>query len=437
MLRLSSRRSASGSRSWSVFLFAAILVGCGVLAAPEHLSTTTEALGGSITISGQVFDANGLFLSGVTVTLAGSADATQTSDANGKYAFSGLSNGSYSVRPTLNGCSFMPDVVNLNNLTASITENLNGSGTSCGGSPTVNAGAMTGAFAISGHLRDGSGDAILGGKVTLSGGAQGIRFSDFTGAYSFNINSGSYSLTVSSACSFNPSNANLNNVTANKTQDFTASSAGCITATQSNVGSTGSVLTLSQNGVTLGTSYAHLEQLSTVSNALARLQEIVAEQPNVSSRSLTIAGNPAIERQVAIAPSALVQLTPLPTPPAPISLTAAIAVGSTVIRFESRLPGNATAANIQTFFQADRNFSPSTTASLHGPPPTPIPLAPAVPSKAPPPLPVGTLAPSTILPGFGELQIAASDSANAVVYGTQSAVFVSTDGGQDADQVQD
>jgi hypothetical protein len=54
-----------------------------------------------------------------------------TTDWQGNYAFYGLSNGSYSVRPTRTGCTFNPDVMNLNNLTQSTTANFPASGTSC------------------------------------------------------------------------------------------------------------------------------------------------------------------------------------------------------------------------------------------------------------------------------------------------------------------
>ena len=63
-----------------------------------------------------------------------------------------------------------------------------------------------------------------GAQVTLSGSTQGLRISDQTGAYSFKVNPGSYSLSVTGGCSsFTPSIANLNNITTNKVQNFTGS----------------------------------------------------------------------------------------------------------------------------------------------------------------------------------------------------------------------
>src|SRR5262245_26550639 len=74
------------------------------------------ALTGPITISGAITGGDGLPVSGVTVHLDGSRQAVAVTAASGTYSFSGLFPASYSVRPTLAGCSFAPDVVNLNNL---------------------------------------------------------------------------------------------------------------------------------------------------------------------------------------------------------------------------------------------------------------------------------------------------------------------------------
>src|SRR3569832_2596823 len=75
------------------------------------ITGSSSALTGNITISGTITDAAGLPLQGVTVHLDGSKQATVLEN-NGSYAFTGLHSGSNSVRPTMNGCSFLPDVVN-------------------------------------------------------------------------------------------------------------------------------------------------------------------------------------------------------------------------------------------------------------------------------------------------------------------------------------
>ena len=64
-------------------------------------------------ISGQV-TSNGEGLSGVTVTLSGDYTGTITTDNNGDYSFTGLSNGSYTVTPTKTDYSFDSQYRNVN-----------------------------------------------------------------------------------------------------------------------------------------------------------------------------------------------------------------------------------------------------------------------------------------------------------------------------------
>ena len=86
---------------------------------------------GGITISGHVASPQGAPVAGITVTLAGSREGRIVTDGGGGYVFSGLAPGSYSVRATGGNCAFAPDVVNLNNLGYSVTQNITVSG--CGG----------------------------------------------------------------------------------------------------------------------------------------------------------------------------------------------------------------------------------------------------------------------------------------------------------------
>lgn len=93
------------------------------------IASEQQALAGNV-ISGRVTK-SGVGIPGVTVTLAGAKSMATTTDWNGNYAFFGLSNGSYSVRPTKTSCAFTPDVVNLNNLSSSVTQNFTAAGASC------------------------------------------------------------------------------------------------------------------------------------------------------------------------------------------------------------------------------------------------------------------------------------------------------------------
>ena len=391
---------------------------------------------GPITISGEVDDATGLPLPNTKIRLFRGLEYLETkTGVNGKYAFPSLAPDSYRMRPRLEDCEFLPDDVDLDNITINTIQNFGGFGKGCGGSPTVNKGATSGPLTISGHIRDASGQAIVGARVDLrpdfGDDVRGIRFTDLTGGYSFRAKKGDYKLRASGACSFAPGRVDKDDVKANVVQDFTAGP-GCVTASQSNVTATGSVLTVKEGGVVLGITYVHLEQRSAASDALARLSEIAAEQP-APSTSLTIAGNPAIERR------ALVTL-PGPDPDVAggtnpelgpfLALTTAIAVGGTVVRFETQLSGKADPATIDRFLQVARNFTPAAIPDLHGPAPTAVPMTKSTPPGPPPPV-TGITVPGLLAPGtFGEIEIAASDTANAIVYGTQSGPFVSTNGGQ-------
>jgi hypothetical protein len=82
-----------------------------------------------ITISGKVTSGSA-GVAGVPVRLNGQSQATSITSSTGSYSFT-INPGSYSVRPEKTGCSFSPDVVNLNNLTKSVTQNFTASGSGC------------------------------------------------------------------------------------------------------------------------------------------------------------------------------------------------------------------------------------------------------------------------------------------------------------------
>src|SRR5262245_48694689 len=94
--------------------------GCSSRGVPDPAGERPASLTATISITGQVTDAGGLGLGGVTVTLAGNVSKAIKTDAKGSYAFTSLNAGSYSVRPTFKNCAFVPDVVNLNNLKTSV-----------------------------------------------------------------------------------------------------------------------------------------------------------------------------------------------------------------------------------------------------------------------------------------------------------------------------
>jgi hypothetical protein len=130
------------------------------------------------------------------------------------------------VTPGVPSClAFSPSVINLNNITSNQTATFIGSGndpiTNC--YPAPNTGATSGSLTISGKVTSG-GLPVAGVKVGLTGSTQATRISDETGAYTFSVNPGSYSLNLSQACaSFAPSAVNFNNITKSQTENFVGS----------------------------------------------------------------------------------------------------------------------------------------------------------------------------------------------------------------------
>ena len=211
------------------------LVGCREAPDEDGTTTVVGAITGTLSITGTIVDAAGNPRPGVTVRLAGSSQASATTNASGAYAFNGIGPAGYSVQPTLAGCTFAPTVVNIN-LTANTVANFDGSGPACGGAPQ-NSGATTGSLTISGRVANAAGNPVSGVKLNLNGATQGVRTTTATGLYSFSVNPGSYSVQPSGPCAFTPTVVNLNNLNASRTQNFVAG-AGCV-ATPGTGGSSG------------------------------------------------------------------------------------------------------------------------------------------------------------------------------------------------------
>jgi len=154
---------------------------CGLIATalfacsrPEDKTRLRQAqlqLGaGSIAISGHIRTSGGLPIVGTTVVLAGSKSASVQSDAAGAYQFIGLQTGSYSVRATSSLCQFTPDVVNLNNLATSTTQDFVGSGPNChGGGGAGGSGGSGGIGGAGGASACDSQQTPEGEAVTTSG----------------------------------------------------------------------------------------------------------------------------------------------------------------------------------------------------------------------------------------------------------------------------
>ncbi|MDQ7787408.1 MAG: carboxypeptidase regulatory-like domain-containing protein [Thermodesulfovibrionales bacterium] len=181
-------------------------------AAKSVTATFTGGIGASI--SGTVATAGGTPIAGVTMTLTGAANATATTDASGNYSFAGLTNGAYTVTPSLAGYTFSP--VNR----AVTISNANVTGQNFTGSPLT--------YLISGTVATAGGTPIAGVTMTLTGAANATATTDASGNYSFaGLTNGAYTVTPSlTGYSFTPINRNVTISNANVTnQNFTGTAA--------------------------------------------------------------------------------------------------------------------------------------------------------------------------------------------------------------------
>lgn len=149
----------------------------------------TYTISGTITLSGKG-------LQGVAMTLGGNGITTVTTDAGGRYTFTGLE-GSYTIEPSKSDYIFSPESIKETVQKADITG--------------VNFEATSRTFSISGKV---SGIVSAGVTMTLNGPASGSTIgpasgstiTDANGNYSFeNLSNGSYTITLSlSGYTFNP-----------------------------------------------------------------------------------------------------------------------------------------------------------------------------------------------------------------------------------------
>ncbi len=131
-------------------------------------------------ITGNIADAGATAIEDVTVALSGDATDSTTTDASGDYAFTGLSDGTYTVTPTKTGYIFTPtdDEVVIS-----------------GGDDTSDFVAAA-VWTISGSITDSTAAALPGVTVALSGDASDSTTTDGSGNYSFTgVVDGSYTVT--------------------------------------------------------------------------------------------------------------------------------------------------------------------------------------------------------------------------------------------------
>lgn len=159
-----------GTAPWRVLLVSGALLAACVERPPEFPS-----YGVSGTVSGAT-------VHGVTVKLTGGVTASTVTDANGDYSFGALTDGTYTVTPSLAGCTFTPEGLTVLVHGASVT----------GRNFTCAAGAPP-KYSISGSV---SGVVAAGVAVALSGAASAATVTDASGVYSFGpVPDGSYTVT--------------------------------------------------------------------------------------------------------------------------------------------------------------------------------------------------------------------------------------------------
>ncbi len=133
-------------------------------------------------ISGTVMTSSGSPLVGATLNLTGAATAATTTNANGTYSFTGLSNGVYTVTAAKNNYTFSPGSISLNIYSADKTgQNFTGTVQASGSvavsiSPqgAVDAGAQ---WKVDTGNWQSSGATVSG----LTAGAHTLSFKDVTG----------------------------------------------------------------------------------------------------------------------------------------------------------------------------------------------------------------------------------------------------------------
>jgi len=144
-------------------------------------------------IDGVINDSSGAGLVGVTVALSGDGTGTTTTAADGTYSFAGLTDGTYTLTPTLLGSTFSPTSVNV---------------TISGDDET--ASTMTQVWAVDGVINDSAGDGLDGVTVSLTGDATDSVVTSGGGTYTFMVPDGSYTVTPTLLGStFSPTSANV------------------------------------------------------------------------------------------------------------------------------------------------------------------------------------------------------------------------------------
>lgn len=219
-----------------VMLFSIVIAACG-----GGGGSSPPPPPATFSISGAV---SGAALPGVTINLSGTSTKTATTNATGNYSFTGLTNGSYTVTPSLAGNTFSPTGTAVT-VSGANTPNINFVATALGG------GVST--YSISGTV---SGAATSGVTLTLGGDNTGSVVSGAGGTYTFgNLLAGSYTVTPSlTGFTFSPANKAVTLAANSIANDFIATAVVVPHSLSGNVsGVTGGLITIDVTGAASAT----------------------------------------------------------------------------------------------------------------------------------------------------------------------------------------
>lgn len=199
------RRARLTSLYWVLALTALFVASTGCSAGGGDDDNNPQAY----SISGKVA-LNGAGINGVTVSLSGGSSSSVTTDGTGDYRFSGLSNGTYTITPSLTGHTFNPGSISV---------------TVSGGNRSNNDfSAIPTTFSLSGWVTQ-SGAGLSGATVSLTGSSSATTSTDAYGNYFFQgLPPGSYTVTPTlSGYTFEPEFSTISITNSNKEHnDFTA-----------------------------------------------------------------------------------------------------------------------------------------------------------------------------------------------------------------------
>ncbi|MBU2614570.1 MAG: DUF2012 domain-containing protein, partial [Elusimicrobia bacterium] len=185
----------------------------------QDIASTGGSSGGpnnTYSINGYIKDNSSSAIVAVNVALTGTVSLNTTTDVNGYYQFTNLSNGAYVVTPTKDSWSFYTSSLTYATLTSTQTDQ-NFIGTPI--APVITT------YSISGSISNSTGTMISGVTVALIGSSTTITTTANDGSYSFtNLDAGDYTLTLTkTGYTFNPVTLSAAIVSSNLTgKNFTA-----------------------------------------------------------------------------------------------------------------------------------------------------------------------------------------------------------------------